>query len=436
MNKIGREIECFQLFMSTAIGFVLMVATNHTSIRANPITKTKVAIPGIDASQLDAKQKGMILLDELNCVACHKSDSMLGASAKKAPRLNGVGARVNPYYLEAFIRNPHIVKPGTTMPVVMSHLSEDERLQSAKAISHFLLSLSKTRKFEQLPIDSVAAEHGERLFHSVGCVACHSPRDSAGKELMPKTSVPLGALEKKYNTRSLSEFLRSPHKTRPSGRMPDMRLNPRDADRIASYLLRETNVPGHLIYTLVRGRVWEGLEVNVEKEKAGHVDDFNLNSLKQVQHNSAIIYEGFLKIDTAGEYEFFLELNGGELWINDKQIGNLPPSGRRGVKQMHANSMLSAGWNRIKLVYIHAGKEPKLSFEMAGPGFDRRPIPSARLSISNAPIKPFAPYPIDSRLMERGRLEFGKLGCAKCHDDVKVESSTFTAFSKLDASKG
>ena len=430
--------ECYLLrhTRQLAIGVVLVLAVWHHFVRANPIAESRVVLPGVETSRLDGKLKGLVLFDELNCVACHKTTASHANTAKRAPRLSNVGARVNPHYLEQFIRSPHEIKPGTTMPDVMSHLDAAEKKQTAKAISHFLLSMNRTTEFDLLPTNAVAAEHGERLFHSVGCVACHSPRDAAGEELMRETSVPLGALEQKYNTRSLVEFLRSPHRTRPSGRMPDMRLNPRDVERIAHYLLRETKVPGHLKYTLIRGRVWEGLEVNVEKERAGHVRDFDLSSLKQVPGNSAVIYEGFVKIDVAGEYEFFLELNGGELWINDKEIVDLPPSGRRGVKKIQVKEVLATGWNKIKLVYIHAGKEPKLGFEMDGLGWKRQSIPSSKLSISKTPIAPFEPYPVDAALAATGRREFGKLGCAKCHDDVKTDSDTFTELSKLDAAQG
>ena len=73
---------------------------------------------------------------------------------------------------------------------MLSHLNADNKRQTAKSITHFLLSQSKTRNFELVAPDMVAAEHGEKLFHTVGCVACHSPRNEAGKELLKETSVP------------------------------------------------------------------------------------------------------------------------------------------------------------------------------------------------------------------------------------------------------
>ena len=231
-----------------------------------PVAFAEVIIPGLATSQLDPELKGLILIEELNCAACHPSEGPLAGRSKKAPRLSSVGSRVNPEYLESFIRDPHGTKPGTTMPDVMTWLSADEKGQVAKSLTHFL-SLKKNDFFLQPP-DAVAAKLGERLFHSRGCAACHSPRDAKGTELLQNTSAPLGALEKKYSFKSLGDFLRQPHASRPSGRMPDLRLSGQDLERIAHYLLRDTRVPGNLSYTLYRGDVWEGLgSDNVKAER-------------------------------------------------------------------------------------------------------------------------------------------------------------------------
>jgi mono/diheme cytochrome c family protein len=431
-----RHLEFFSAVVIAA-GSLLAVAPS--SGWAKPPSE-KILIPGLQTSRLDSKLRGLVLLEELNCAACHATDSSFADTSKKAPRLTAVGARVNPYYLERFIQTPHAIKPGTTMPDVLSHLDVGEKKQAAQSITHFLLSLNKSQKFDLQATDAVAAERGEKLFHSVGCVACHAPRNAAGEESLTKTSAPLGSLEKKYNVSSLVNFLVAPHRVRPSGRMPDMRLPRRDVERIAHYLLRRTQVPGHLHYTMLRGRVWEGLEVNVEKEKSGHVDDFDLGSLRQVQGNSAIVYEGFLNVDAAGDHTFFLEMNGGELWINDIEVANLKPSSRRGVKKARAKVKLAAGWNKIKLVYIHAGKEPRLSLEIEGPGLKRQAIASSRLSISKTPIEPYRPYRVDAALAVRGKQAFAALGCVKCHDDVlrgeKTEPVKFPALAKLDTSQG
>ena len=391
---------------------------------------------GLASSQLDPDLKGLVLIEELNCAACHTGDPSLAARSKKAPRLSEVGSRVNPGYLEAFIRDPHGTKPGTTMPDVLASLGAGDKKLAATELTHFLLSL-KPNDFSLQPPDAVAAQQGKQLFHSRGCAACHSPRDDRGTELLAKTSVPLGALDKKYSFKSLVDFLRQPHASRPSGRMPDLRLPGRELERIAHYLLQNTRVPGHLNYTLYRGDVWEGLASDkVTAERAGHVNDFALENLGKPQQHTAIRYDGWINLANKGRYTFFLKLNGGSLVIDGKPLLDQEPSDRRGVKQLEAATELDAGWHSIQLTYFHTGREAKFSLEMEGPQFARGPIPSAMLSVSNETIPAFEPLKVDAGLAARGREQFGKLGCANCHDDLKVPAQPGVAFARLDTSRG
>ena len=401
-----------------------------------PRAAADVAIPSLQDSALDPALKGLILLEELNCVACHATDAAFAKDSKRAPRLAAVGSRVNPQYLVSFLQDPHGVKPGTTMPDRLAYLSAAEKQTAAIELTHFLLSRT-TNDFSLTPPDAVAATHGERLFHSRGCAACHSPRDGQGNELLPKTSVPLGRLESKYSFRSLVDFLRQPHSSRPSGRMPDLRLSGTDLERIAHYLLRGTRVPGHLAYTLYRGDVWEGLgSDNVKPERAGLVADFAPNSLGRVEHHTAIVYEGWINLSRAGRYSFFLNVNGGSLFVDGQKIIEQEPSDRRGIKQLEGSAELAAGWRRIQLTYFQTGYEPSFSFEMAGPQFARQAIPSSLLSISNEPIPAFEPLAVSPEFAARGREKFGTLGCARCHDDLLIPSQAATPWAKLDPHRG
>ena len=395
----------------------------------------EVIFPAVKSSKLDPALKGRVLIEELNCVACHQADAV-AASSRKSPRLSGVGGRLNPEYLQAFIENPQAVKPGTPMPDLLGQLADGERKQAAESIGHYLVSLNRGAKFEQRAQDAVAAELGEQLFHTVGCVACHSPRDSGGKELLRSQSVPLGELEGKYSFSGLSDFLKRPHVTRPSARMPDLRLSGQEVERITHYLLRKTIVPGHLRYTLWRGNVWEGLDGEVRKEKAGHVDDFSLERFGKVHHQTAIRFSGFLEVGSAGEYTFHLEMNGGSLLLNGEEILNEAPSNRRGPKKLSGTAELSTGWNAIELTYFHTGREPRFVFEMEGPGFARAAIPSPMLSVSDRPIPVVKALASDPKLAAKGKQLFESLGCAQCHDDIGSPEREFTAMAGLDPSAG
>ena len=66
---------------------------------AVPAVFAEVIVGGLASSQLDPELKGLVLIEELNCAACHAGDASLAARSKKAPRLSEVGSRVNPNYL-------------------------------------------------------------------------------------------------------------------------------------------------------------------------------------------------------------------------------------------------------------------------------------------------------------------------------------------------
>ncbi|NBV21599.1 MAG: hypothetical protein EBS05_06700 [Proteobacteria bacterium] len=419
-------------FRVSAAGFPLFACVVMAFFSAVPMMLAEVVVPG----QLGPELKGLVLIEELNCVACHTGDASLSTRSKKAPRLAEVGSRVNPNYLETYLRDPHGTKPGTTMPDVLKQLNDDERKETASALTHFLVSL-KRNDFSLQPPDAVAAQQGKRLFHARGCAACHAPRDEKGKELPAQNSVPLGALEKKYSFKSLVEFLRQPHASRPSGRMPDLRLSGQDLDRIAHFLLQDTLVPGALAYTLYRGEVWEGLGSDkVIAERAGHVNDFSLESLGKLQHHTAIKYEGWLNVANPGRYKFYLKLNGGSLVLDGKPVIQQEPSDRRGVKQLEGAAELTSGWHQLQLTYFHTGREAKFSCEMEGPQFARQSIPTSMLSTSNEKIPAFEPLKVDAGLAARGREQFCKLGCANCHEDLRVPAKAATAWAKLNPNQG
>ncbi|KAB2642224.1 MAG: hypothetical protein DVB27_14465 [Verrucomicrobia bacterium] len=45
---------------------------------------------GIASSKLDPGRQGLVLVEELNCAACHAGEASLAARSKKAPRLADV----------------------------------------------------------------------------------------------------------------------------------------------------------------------------------------------------------------------------------------------------------------------------------------------------------------------------------------------------------
>ncbi|MCH1497414.1 MAG: c-type cytochrome [Rubripirellula sp.] len=219
-----------------------------------------VGIPeAMQAAAMGQRIAGLSLLDEFRCARCHDASGVVGVERAThanpvGPDLREVSGRVDPLYLRAFIANPHASKPGTVMPDNMQGMNAERREEVASSIAAFLESLSD-REFSRTEIEEESVERGLKLFHSVGCVACHGPmtRDqqdmavdsqsseqAIGRDLTMEPIAHLfnlGKLAGKYSLSSLTELLEDPRQARPSARMPNLGLTHWEAQDIASYLL-------------------------------------------------------------------------------------------------------------------------------------------------------------------------------------------------------
>ena len=188
--------------------------------------------------ELSPELSGLVEIQKLNCIGCHQSDSLQSpVAAKQAPRLAWSAKWLNPEYISRFIASPHGVKPGTTMPGLLNFPNEALRKKSADALANFLIAKAQN-EYRAEPIDAQAVVRGAELFNSVGCVACHSPRNEAAAEQPLVDSTPLGDLSKKYSVSGLTSLLENPLSVRPSGHMPNMSLTHREAIDISNYLLQ------------------------------------------------------------------------------------------------------------------------------------------------------------------------------------------------------
>jgi mono/diheme cytochrome c family protein len=268
--------------------------SNHAEDRAEVTTETSNAkvtaslgteplIAGFARFHADqptnTPRAGRLLASELSCTACHASaDPWL--EPKRGPTLEGIASRVDLAWVRNFLRQPHQIKPGTTMPDLFAEETPENREKQIGALIHFLASLPEKPEHFQLKLPPLTIVHpqfwergnavrGRALYHQVGCVACHTP-DEEGAELSPARgpeqlrqlrelgldedeiaellaemlpdqapSVPLPQLASKYSLRSLAFFLLDPLATRPAGRMPHLNLTPSESADLATYLLQQ-----------------------------------------------------------------------------------------------------------------------------------------------------------------------------------------------------
>ncbi len=230
-----------------AAGFLLLTAGG---------TSASTVVVGLSNKHpLTQPQVGELLIGELRCAACHVDTEPQSFLERSAPDLTDVGARVAPDYLRRFLASPSTMHPGTTMPDVLASESDSQRDETAEALTHFLVAQS-AHPYEPEGADKPDVNIGKELFHAVGCIACHVPRevipdenadenaDENGNKVAKSVGVDLNHVPSKYSHKALSAFLFQPLRVRSSGRMPDMKLTPSESQAIAGYLVGEQQVNG------------------------------------------------------------------------------------------------------------------------------------------------------------------------------------------------
>ena len=266
---MSRFLEVLRWTHSTLAGSSQSLRPAVFLLAAWLVTDSLVAaepfVPGYDRFHRQASATGgRLLLTELSCTACHRTQDRQLAP-KRGPVLDRIAYRVNMQWLKDFLANPAKLKPGTTMPAVLDQFPKQKRARMIDALASFLAQGSKRAKNFKRISHKRNVKRGSRLFHSVGCIACHGSSqlkevDSIddgtvrpGRPLQRDRvrSVPFPNLKAKYSHAGLATFLIDPLAVRPSGRMPHLKLSASEASDIASFLTPSKFVAWQTDATLV-----------------------------------------------------------------------------------------------------------------------------------------------------------------------------------------
>lgn len=415
------------LLVALAVPFLIQHSDVDFAGAASP---EHPVVPGFDriysAPNADAVEGGQLLLTELNCVSCHKADDATAEllRPKQAPVLDNVGARVEVKWLQSYLASVHDAKAGTTMPDLSAGLDEPTKTQQVKALTHFLAT---TGSIADTMGDSSAVVRGERLFHTVGCVACHAPiRDDVET---PPNSVPLGAIADKYSLTSLTEFVKNPLKVRPSGRMPNFKLDDKQARDIASFFFRDKKIAANVNFAYYEGSWNQKLPdfTALKPKMEGQASGFDL-SVRQKNDGFAFRFSGFIHIPKDGDYQFFLGSDdGSRLLVDGQQLiinDGIHPHSVKGGK-----SRLADGVHEVVVEYFEGGGEESLTVEIQGPGLAKQPLASITTITRERPKKEIdgEVFVLDESLAKQGKQLFTSIGCASCHnlkiDNQKIQST-------------
>lgn len=393
---------------------------------------------------------GEFVLAEMNCVACHDAPGAIKnrLASRQAPRLGKDGLQLTPQWLRAFL-----VKPGPTMPDLLHSLPGAEKAEAAEALTQYLVSFQSPDTGVQHGASTAAIAAGKKLYHTLGCVACHTPHesppvapnDNATKSEMnrlQRDSIPLGDLARKFTVNELAAFLRDPVKTRSSGRMPSLKLDEGESRAIAMYLLREQVVGGEptklegLAYEYYEASFPELPEFDRLKPKAtGTTEKFTL-AVAQRKNDYALRFRGILTIAKAGDYTFYtMSDDGSRLYVDEKLVvdnGGIHPEQERDGKVK-----LPVGEHTITATFFQGGGGDAFKVSWKGPGINKNEIPARVLSHEGQPMRPLddAPFTVDEAKAAKGKELFTSLNCAACHP-IDVPGKKTMPLLQLAGSKG
>ncbi|MDX1953744.1 MAG: c-type cytochrome [Verrucomicrobiota bacterium] len=442
-HRSGLQKVCLQ-----AVLLLFTILVSKGEVRINPVLAVPSDVP-----------YGERLLGELNCISCHKADPLIESrlQSRKGPRFGNEGWAVTAQFLSNFISAPLTHKPGTVMPDLLHGMSADDRKDTAEALTYFLASLQKPLS-AGVSADPFAIQEGGKLFHSIGCVACHGPEElpanlegTSNSDLVGKVaaaSIPLSKMSSKTSVGDLAQFLKNPLHSRPSGRMPSLNLSDSEATAIAMYLCREQAAgiddPQNR-EARVEGLAYQYFETEFQDDPdfeklspvaRGKTDHFNLKARKR-QGNFGFAFTGFINVPKTGNYTFYVSSDdGSRLMIGGKLI--VDHWGMHAGSEKSGSVELAAGEHPVRLLYYNGGGEFSLQVSWSGPELSKQIIPASALTHTGKPMVPLNPLVLSENpeKLRKGRELFSSLGCASCHDvsDQTIQRFSARDFASLDAS--
>lgn len=412
-----RTLALLLLSLPLAASLASAVPAQHTVLRGEVALRSDSAVP--------AAERGLLLLGDLGCIACHAPSERerTWLVARPAPDLAAVGARSTPHALRALLDSPQRARPGTAMPSMLDGLPPGEREAALDSLVHAMVLRGGPIPESRAAATAAVVERGRATFHAIGCVACH---DAEGQ---PGDGVPLAGLAARTTVEALAAFLREPRDARPAGRMPHFALSDGEARDLAVYLLREQyDAAAGSAPAAVPGLTFEYHERDasdvlpdfdaVEPLHTGVADDVTLDlPIERRDDRFAVRWSGRLAVPRAGRWKLFTSSDDGSRLRIDGEVV-VDNDGEHPTRERAGEVELSAGEHDLVVEYFerHGGEELEVSW--AGPGQKKERIPARAYSTSAgramAPIGS-APFRVDGALARDGEAWFARLGCAACH---------------------
>ncbi|MDO8136752.1 MAG: c-type cytochrome [Candidatus Brocadiales bacterium] len=184
----------------------------------------EIDVPGGEVISLGRK-----LFHEYGCVGCHSVRALEREDKTRfiGPTLDEISQKVYPQWIAPWVDNPKDFRPDTKMPHFF--LNKEE----IRDIASYLWQVSQVSSatIDPQEFDEEMIKEGKQRLENVGCLGCHKIGDK-GSNFAPN----LNRVGEKIRYDYLVSWVEDPTKHKARDRMPSLRLNKEEAERIAAYL--------------------------------------------------------------------------------------------------------------------------------------------------------------------------------------------------------
>jgi cytochrome c2 len=189
---------------------------------------------------------------ERHCVACHR-DIHAGAfdapadvleewrarivHLNEVPSLRGVGALLDPGWIERFLVSPHDVRPHLAATMPRLALSSAQARDIAAYLADAPSAAEPPAGAEGVGPPGNAAR-GETLFTQKACAACHATERSRAESTAKGAHLAPDLQHTRARVRPdrLARYIQNPASVLPDAQMPFLGLTDREADDLAAYV--------------------------------------------------------------------------------------------------------------------------------------------------------------------------------------------------------
>jgi len=218
-----------------------------------------------DGDLVAAQQRraGRNLFADHHCAKCHQTEGgqrgmfELGLAA---PSLATAGDRLQTKWLQQWLLDPQLLRPGAHMPELLT-AGQTGQGEAADLAAYLLQQQAEERLPEPVQVSPALLATGQQLFETLGCLNCHHFGAPGKKDEFDRLS--LHHANAKYRPGAIIQFLRKPSAHFEATRMPNFHLSADESVALAHFVRSKS--PGKIAGQFAAGSATRGEKLFTQK---------------------------------------------------------------------------------------------------------------------------------------------------------------------------